>query len=375
MKLKIESNIRSLDKNRPIVLFGAGNKGEKALKLLQNFSIRPSCFCDNNIKLQGQLYCDLPVFSYDKVQKMYSDYTLLLTATSKNAEQMMRQLRDAGERNPIYHFCIPFKVDNTLLSYEEVCRTEAYDKVYDFFEDKLSKELFIKLLEYKVTGNGLPLLKYESGKSFFDEKLIPEQENHAYVDVGAYTGDTIMKFCEFCRGKYTSITAFELDKSNFAKLQRFVEYSRLTDITLYNIGGWYEKSEITYYTLKNAGFENANVFSGIEDKADRRQKTMMEEMHCLPKEETAIVDAVDHVLAGERATIIKINALAADLEVLQGCKETIKKYKPVVIFDYGARPSHILEIPLLLKELRPDYKLVLRQKEIFGDSKTVLWAI
>lgn len=374
MRLNIGLDIKTIEPSTRVILFGAGNKGEKALKLLQSYSVQPVCFCDNNLKLQGQSYCGLTVLSYEEVRKTWKDYILLLTATAKNAEQMMRQLRAAGETNPIYHFCIPFKIDNELLLCEEV-QTEAYNKVYNFFDDELSKELFIKFLEYKVTGNGLPLLNYESGKTFFDETIIPQQETHCYVDVGAYTGDTVMKFCEFCRGKYTSIKALELDKNNFEKLEKFVEYARLTDIKLYNVGGWYEKSKIQYYTLENAGFENANVYSGIEDKVDQRQKKMMTENQLLPKKETALVDSIDHVLSGERATIIKINALASDLEVLQGCKETIKKDKPVMIFDYGARPSHILEIPFLLKQLRPDYRLILRQKEIFGDSKTVLLAI
>ena len=74
-------------------------------------------------------------------------------------------------------------------------------------------------------------------------------------------------------------------------------------------------------------------------------------------------------------TVIKINALAADLEVIMGSTETIRRFHPTIVMEYGCRPNYILDVPRLLLSLYSGYKLYLRQKEIFGDCKTVLYAI
>jgi hypothetical protein len=74
--------------------------------------------------------------------------------------------------------------------------------------------------------------------------------------------------------------------------------------------------------------------------------------------------------------MIKINALAADMQVLRGAEETIKKYKPALINDYGARPDYLLGVPQFINGFHShNYRIYLRQKNIFSDSKTVLFAV
>ena len=48
------------------------------------------------------------------------------------------------------------------------------------------------------------------GDTFFDDKLIPVSDKHSYVDVGAYTGDTLLKFYAFSRGRYKKIMQWNL---------------------------------------------------------------------------------------------------------------------------------------------------------------------
>ena len=77
--------------------------------------------------------------------------------------------------------------------------------------------------------------KYIDGNTFFDEKLIPMSEHYSYVDVGAYTGDMLLRFYAFCGGKYDAIYAVEPDKGNFSSLERLVKYGKLEDVFLFQI--------------------------------------------------------------------------------------------------------------------------------------------
>jgi hypothetical protein len=102
----------------------------------------------------------------------------------------------------------------------------------------------------------------------------------------------------------------------------------------------------------------------------------MDALSVEPVRITIPVERLDSVLNGDAASIVKVNALAADMQVLQGAEETIKKYRPALINDYGARPDYLLSVPKFITDFNTlKYKLYLRQKIIFGDSKTVLFAV
>jgi hypothetical protein len=107
-----------------------------------------------------------------------------------------------------------------------------------------------------------------------------------------------------------------------------------------------------------------------------RHKERMDALSVQPVCINIPVERLDAVLNGAEASIVKVNALAADMQVLQGAEETIKKYKPALINDYGARPDYLLSVPKYITDFSAlKYKLYLRQKNIFGDSKTVLFAV
>ena len=58
-----------------------------------------------------------------------------------------------------------------------------------------------------------------------------------------------------------------------------------------------------------------------------------------------------------------------------GGEQTIRRHQPVVMLEYGCKLEYLLETPRLLSSYGKDYRLYLRQKNIFGDSKTILYVI
>lgn len=361
-----------------IVFWGCGMNARNMLPYLLEKEIVPDCFCYTNPG-EGEIFQGFSVKSYEGLKKEYSDYIIVLLVSTVNAVEIKNYLHKQGEKNAVYSITRPFKVECELLSAETFRKHyEAYEKAYCLLEDQYSKDLMEYSLFYKLTGNGLEFSKWLCGDSFFDMQIVPADIEHVYVDIGAYTGDTVFRFCVFTRGRYQKIIAIEPDSQNFKALQSFVKFGRLENVHLVNKGGWRNADILNFYTLKtqeDIQYDSSNFYYDLQQNMDVYYNAL-EEKHILETTVTKVpVDSLDHILEGEKATLIKINALAADYPILEGCSETIKKYKPCIIIEYGTQEEGLWKIPLLIKELRPDYKLYLREKKILGDEKTVLYAV
>lgn len=374
-----ETYFSDIRRHKNIIMFGGGSKAHQVIALLEDWNIFPCEICDNNKELQGQKFMEKYVIkSYEKIKKEYDSYCIIITTTITNAISIKEGLIKAGEKNPIYHVCNFFKVDEEFLEYENVINEEKYKKAYDLLEDEVSKRIFIKNVNSKMTGNGLELYDEMTGNSFFDEELLGKSVTDVYVDVGAYTGDTLLQFLKFCRGKYHKIYAFEPDQGNYLSLQKFIKYGVIENVETFNIGGWSEAGEREFFSAsnnENVNYDSPNLFRDISRAITKKEVEQCKKENAVATSYIVRLDSVDNIVTDHEASIIKINALAADFPILVGCKETILKSRPVIIMEYGARPEYMTEELTWLAELKVGYKFYMRQKSIFGDCKTLLYAI
>ncbi|MDR2803521.1 MAG: hypothetical protein LBB22_04445 [Treponema sp.] len=72
----------------------------------------------------------------------------------------------------------------------------------------------------------MPLFDMIDGDTFFDKTILPAHDSHIYLDMGAYTGDTLIRFYAFCGGKYKKIIAMEPDKKIFSKMRYMTKACR-----------------------------------------------------------------------------------------------------------------------------------------------------
>lgn len=364
-----------VSKNIPIVFFGCGNNAHIMKRILESKGLTPMVYCDNNPQVVGTTIDGIEVLSYEQVRERYQQYYMILTVAVNNAIPILGQLNQAKEKNPIFHMEKPFKVDDELLEYDYLeSHLQEFEKVYELLEDEQSKTIFLENINFRLSGDKIKLAKYIDGNTFFDEKLIPMSEHYSYVDVGAYTGDMLLCFYAFCGGKYDAIYAVEPDKGNFSSLERLVKYGKLEDVFLFQVGGWDCKDELVFYTIDDSNarnFDSPNFFKNMNKTVPSSWKIGKEHF----VEQKIAVDTVDHLLQGRECTLLKINALAADFQVLKGSAETIKRCRPVIVGEFGVRKENLTKMLLFIKEISPSYHIYLRQKMIFGDYKTVFTAV
>ena len=70
-------------------------------------------------------------------------------------------------------------------------------------------------------------------------------------------------------------------------------------------------------------------------------------------------------------TFIKMDIEGAEVNAIKGAKNTLMKYKPKLAISIYHKWSHRWEIPLMLKEIVPDYKFYLKKSH--PTAETVLF--
>lgn len=365
-----------------IILFGCGGKGRQAIKLFEKLDIHISAACDNNKEIQGKLfYGTIFIQSLDAVlsDTKKGDTCFLLTCSINYATEIEHELRRKCPNIPVFHLCNPFKIEQSLISSSEIEENkELLAKQYAWLGDEESKNIFVDSLNSKITGNMLPLLKYPTGSAiytFFDEQLVPVDEENVYMDIGAYTGDTITSYIVYCRGKYKNIIGVEADKGNYASLQKLIQFSRVPNVEVYNIGLWSSDDEKVFYTSKRndkINYDSPNLFQNVDKMADNLSLNKIDG-HLT--QEVIHLKTLDELTQEIYPNIIKINALAADRQIIMGGRHYIAEKKPILIFEFGVTKKDVFEMLSVIKEINPDYTFYFRRKKVFGDIKTVTYCI
>ncbi len=255
-------------KEKTVICWGAGSKGKQTVQLLADKRIYPVAFCDNNPQLVGGHINDIPIYNYDTIREKYKKYCICITATLYNAIEISKMLKLQGETNEIFFMANPFKAENKFLDTSEVIRNyKEYEESYKALTDEKSRKIFINFLNWKITGN--QYLTYEETETdwleFFDREIIPNRNDYCYLDVGAYTGDTIVRFLALENGKYNRIIAFEPDDNNFDRLNSLIENGRMERIMCLKQGLWNENGELVFY-MRNGeeAYESSNFFRNVD---------------------------------------------------------------------------------------------------------------
>jgi FkbM family methyltransferase len=253
------------------------------------------------------------------------------------------RLNDMVSENTLSNFLLKLKNDFS-----------NYLSVFDLLDDEVSKALYYRVLKGRIFYGAINLLfppmPKVSYKQYFHSQVKPENGD-IIVDAGAYIGDTIEEIIKQ-NIAYEKIYAFEPDEQNYAKL---IENTKTyQNIETYKYGLW-DKTDRLYFSAE------ANMGSSITTDIGKANQTI----------DTLSLD--EFFKDKEKPILIKMDIEGAELNALLGAKEIITKYKPKLQICIYHKPEHLYQIPLLIKDLVPEYKLYLgHHTQIWGD--TVLYA-
>lgn len=85
---------RSIDKNRKLIIFGAGKYGEEALCYFGNKKV--FCFADSNDELSGRKKCGKDIISFNEYRKISAEYQTVIAVNAKLLNGIANRLESCG---------------------------------------------------------------------------------------------------------------------------------------------------------------------------------------------------------------------------------------------------------------------------------------
>jgi FkbM family methyltransferase len=178
-------------------------------------------------------------------------------------------------------------------------------------------------------------------------------DNETYLDIGCLDGNSIADYIKFCSGRYKNIIGLEPDTLNFKTTVNMINDKKFKNVNIISKGVWSSTTELHF---NNTG----NGSSRIVESGDV----------IVP------VTKIDDVLAGYEGgnMLIKMDVEGAELEVLKGAKSTLLSNKPRLAICLYHKPEDIIDIPVFLSDLVPEYRFFIRHNNLYNMTETVLFA-
>lgn len=271
--------------DQEVILFGCGHDGRQACRLLMSGGgVKVAYYCDNY--QCGRIIGGIKVLSVDEVVKEHRD-AFVIIASSKFGESMYIQLAQRG-----------FPYHNILLpKHKEVIGVRG-EQYFDVFEPRTDE---------------------------------------IYIDAGTFDGETVLKFCEWTKGNYRKIYAFEPTKNMCEVISEKMEKAGIKNTEILNSAVWDRKETLHFFDNGPASKINSDgdmVVQGVN---------------------------IDSVVSGEKVTFIKMDVEGCELKALEGAEQTIRVNKPRLAICIYHRLMDVFDIASYLLKVVPEYKFYVRQ--------------
>lgn len=242
--------------------------------------------------------------------------------------------------------------DVSIISYEDFVK--KYQGEYIIISSTIYREEIIEQLnkdEFKNIIDYGEIRLTLSNEQYFDlEYLHPAETKEVFVDAGCCDGKSSNNFVRWCNSD-SFIYAFEPDARRIEECRNNFEKNSI-NYKLIDKGLWKEKNTVPFM-YANKGECYIGEGNGTE---------------------TVEVTSLDTELEGKEVTFIKMDIEGAELEALIGAESLIKKNRPKLAISIYHKMEDIIEIPQIILEYYPDYRLYLRHYSIIT-TETILYAI
>jgi FkbM family methyltransferase len=328
---------REIDGRRlPVVVYGAGKTAQRVERALAEHGIDVTARFVDAEHAASSATTDACLGGFDAVAARFGRVNVVAGMQDYAAPMARLEALRRPEIAGIFAFDTLFHEEYKRLPGLVSSRGGDLQRVFDSLGDAESAEALRSFILAKLSGDQARYCVRSKDTQYFPDGIVERRDDEAFVDGGAYDGDTLEAFAGWTRGRFSRYVAFEPDASNRAILGRKASALDLGGrVSLREEALWRSKGELRFQA-------NEGQSSSLSEVGDVR----------IP---TAAIDAVC-----PEATFIKLDIEGAEREALEGARETIRRNRPKLAVCLYHRPEHLLDVPLLVKELRPDYRLHIR---------------
>ena len=365
---------QSLRHFETIVLAGAGNFSKHIIDFLWDIlKDKDVYFIDKDKDKQGKIFLKgIYCYGIDKLKECKPDSTIIIVVSPSYSKEIVKEIAKP----------IPWCNDAVLpFTYNGIAIDSNFISVFYFSLYNKEKNIEWIYSQKRKIYEARECLSDDSSRIVFDEKIyekfsgkiihndiisqsqyFPEEickrlsQNEVFLDCGAYDGDTIRQFIKITTNEYKRVYAFELDSEIYETLKcRCLGDSR---ICVFNLGVSNKNMEILYSRQGCPSYVNTE--STPSEYISYGKAVSIDAMR------------VQGVIK-EGITFVKMDIEGAEMDAIHGMEQMIREEKPKLAICVYHRPSDIWEIPMFIKSLVPEYRLILRHHSMY-ESETVLYA-
>jgi FkbM family methyltransferase len=339
-----------------VVLYGAGEMGRMALDLMMANGIRPLYIVDNHAigEITGiQIIRPRSISKSDTKNKTF--VVCVVTSPLQPIFELLHELGCVDVRHFYAYsqvafpqlmtngWTVPSPTASDMAGIVRVLLALEHDEqsVADYL-----RLLWWRLRQVDYVYPNHPVL-YKN--KYFSAPCFPELgENEVYVDGGAHTGTTITSFIAAVSGKYSHIHAFEPDEANLKVLDETLPLDH-EGITVHKHALYDSKRSVEF--IGNLGYASKTMAGGSTTV------------------NAITLDGVE----GIKPTIIKLHLEGDELRALIGARNTISKFRPVLMVLADHDVTGLYDIADYLCELE-NYRLYFCQHDHCGNT-SIFYAV
>ena len=244
-----------------------------------------------------------------------------------------------------YKFWGSLHEDN--LDYDEIERKAKTIKkhikdfvwLYEKLEDDSSKFLLYAVLNNFINYDFTSLQKTLNQKyhHYFDFDILPKMKEEVFVDIGSYTGDTVLDFIK-CYGEnsYKKIYCYEITNDIIPTLKNnLINYKNI------------EIKSLAVSNKSKALYVDENSTSNSANKTKNKGKIKIE------------AKSLDEDVK-EKISLIKMDIEGDEELALMGAKKHIQNDTPKLLISLYHNNNHYFKLPKLIYSYNKNYKFYLR---------------
>ena len=291
---------------------------------------------------------------YNEMGKWSSVGTFQLALKTPEKFDEVYNLFTDEESKSVFDWFIQFRIAYAFLG--EIAKFIFPPKISsDEFTNKISniklnRNGFINLGGYKFLSNPLEVVGSWVFEQYNLKGLCEVSPGDFVVDGGAFKGETSFWFLSKGAKK---VYAFEGDIQNFGVLLKNIKLNKVEDKII----------PVNKLLLDKNGISKIKITGSTSSSILSEEGT---EIECITLDSFVTQNNI------ERVDFIKLDVEGAEINVLKGAIETIKKFKPKMAISVYHKPDDIITIPTSIHRLLPEAKFYLRHFSN-GISETILF--
>ena len=334
-----------IEQSKAVILWGAGSYMLAVSRFLGSEKVL--AVIDNDSNKWGKVIDGFCVQSPACLQDLPHDAPVVISV-SRYLDEIVQQIASLlpGEENRIFSIISEWSAQYRYLPDLLQKHKSELNAVLDILEDEESKRYYSSYINTCLSMQPIylrsnPKISVPYVYDGSTERIAPKAGDHI-ADCGAYIGDTVELFIKLTGGSCT-VYAFEPVAGNFKELCRTAEkYSSIRIIPYqYALGSERGTVQITSET-------DITLHATIHGEYKARPASVTTEV---------TVECLDNVLGDSRLDYIKMDIEGEEVNAINGAKELISRERPSMLLSAYHKIWHMWEIPLLVKEICPDYRI------------------